>query len=50
MKEPGSYPYTQDSQDLLDSRNSDPDFMNTIITVTSSGYTGTTRNLSFSLQ
>jgi hypothetical protein len=27
-----SYPYTQDSQDTLDSTNSDPDFMNTIIT------------------
>ena len=27
----GSYPYTQDSQDMLDSTNSDPDFMNTII-------------------
>ena len=32
----GSYPYTQDSspvsQDMLDSTNSDPNFMNTIIT------------------
>ena len=27
-----SYPYTQESQDLLDSTNSDPNFMNTIIT------------------
>ena len=26
------YPYTQDSQDMLGSTNSDPDFMNTIIT------------------
>ena len=26
------YPYTQDSQNMLDSTNSDPDFMNTIIT------------------
>ena len=28
----GSHPYTQDSQDMPDSTNSDPDFMNTIIT------------------
>ena len=28
----GSYPYTQDSQGMLDSTNSDLDFMNTIIT------------------
>ena len=28
----GSYPYTQDSQDMLDSTNDDPDFMNAIIT------------------
>ena len=27
-----SQPYTQDSQDMLDSTNSDPDFMNIIIT------------------
>ena len=27
-----SYPYTQDSQDMLDSTNSHPDFMNTVIT------------------
>ena len=27
----GSYPYTKDSQDMLDSTNSDPNFMNTII-------------------
>jgi hypothetical protein len=29
----GSYPYTQDSQGMLDFTNSDPDFMNSIITV-----------------
>ena len=28
----GPYPYTQDSQDIIDSTNSYPDFMNTIIT------------------
>ena len=28
----GSYQYTQDSQDMVVSTNSDPDFMNTIIT------------------
>ena len=28
----GSYPYTHDSQDILYSTNSDPDFMNTLIT------------------
>jgi hypothetical protein len=28
----GSYPYTQNSQDMLDSTNIDPNFMNTIIT------------------
>ena len=28
----GFYPCTQDSQDILDSTTSDPDFMNTIIT------------------
>jgi hypothetical protein len=28
----GSYLYTQDSQDMLDSTNSATDFMNTIIT------------------
>ena len=27
-----SYPYTEDSQDMLDSTNSDPDFKNPIIT------------------
>ena len=27
-----SYPYTQDSQNMLDSTKSNPDFMNTIIT------------------
>ena len=32
MTGPGSYPYTQDSQDMLDSTDRDPDFMNTIIT------------------
>ena len=32
-KEPGgSYPYTQDSQDMLDSTNGDPDIVNTIFT------------------
>ena len=29
----GLYPYTQDSQDMLDYTNSYPDFINTIITV-----------------
>jgi hypothetical protein len=28
----GSYPHTQDSQVMLDSTKSDPDFVNTIIT------------------
>ena len=32
MMGPESYPCTQDSQDILDSTNSDPHFMNTIIT------------------
>ena len=27
-----SYPYTQNSKDMLDSINTDPDFMNSIIT------------------
>ena len=29
----GPYPYTQESQDMLDSTNSEPDLMNIIITV-----------------
>ena len=33
----GLYPFTQDSRDVLDSTNSGPDFMHTIITVTSPG-------------
>ena len=32
MMASGSYPYTQDSQDMLDSTNSVPDFVNTMIT------------------
>jgi hypothetical protein len=36
--------HTQDSQNMLDSTNSDPDFINT-----SPGCTGTARNPSFSL-
>jgi hypothetical protein len=32
MTRSGSYPYTQGSQDMLESTNTDPDFMNTIIT------------------
>ena len=33
----GSYPYTQDSQDMLDSTKSNPNFMNAIITGDESG-------------
>ena len=40
MADSGSYPYTQDSQDMLDSTNGDPDFMNTIITDDESGVYG----------
>ena len=42
-----SYPYTQDSQDILDSKNSNPDFINPIFTGDESWMYG---NTSFSLQ
>ena len=42
------YPYTQNSQDTLDSTNSDTHFMNTMITECTG--TGTTRNPSFCLR
>jgi hypothetical protein len=45
-----SYPYTQDSQDMLDSTNSDPDFINIIITGDESWVYGYDQQPSFSLQ